>query len=54
MRSIIVGLLTLTLAALLWWHSAPSDLEPFKTFLVGAPITIAYFGINFALGTFSS
>lgn len=54
MRSILAGLLTLALAALLWRHSVPSDLEPFKTFLVGAPITIAFFGINFALGTFSS
>lgn len=54
MRSIIAGLSTLALAALLWWHSVPSDLEPFKTFMVGAPITIAFFGVNFALGTFSS
>jgi len=38
----------------IWLYADPSELEKFQVFLIGAPITISFFAINFSLSTFQN
>lgn len=40
--------------ALVWYFADPAQLANFQVLLVGAPITITFFAINFALATFQN
>ncbi|MDF1849506.1 MAG: hypothetical protein P1U85_01640 [Verrucomicrobiales bacterium] len=43
-----------TFGLVIWHYAEASELEKFQVFLVGAPITISFFAINFSLSTFQN
>lgn len=54
MRIILLLLGAIASGIVIWLFADASELEKFQAFLVGAPITISFFAINFSLSTFQN